>query len=162
MKIPTTFQGHRATGLVRTFGDDDSLVVDAPVQTSSADEELLDSYSRTITRVVAKVGPAVVNIRVHRASHENRRGQEAGASGSGFVIAPDDFILTNSHVVHGAGKIEVTLADGRVFDAELVGDDLGGKKWVGRNFRRAAENRTPAACAPRASSPTRSSFGIRN
>ncbi|HSY18110.1 MAG TPA: trypsin-like peptidase domain-containing protein, partial [Candidatus Acidoferrales bacterium] len=73
---------------------------------------------------VAQVGPAVVNIRVHGAQGGNRRrGQEAGGSGSGFVIAPDGFILTNSHVVHGAVKLEVTLADGRVFPAVLIGDD---------------------------------------
>ena len=121
--MTSTFQGHRATGLVRTFGDEDSFVVETPVQPSPSDDELLDSYSQSITRVVAKIGPAVVNIRVHRASQESRRGQESGGSGSGFVIAPDGFILTNSHVVHGAGGIEVTLADGRVFDANLVGDD---------------------------------------
>ena len=121
--MTTTLQGHRVTGLVRAFGDEDSLVVVTPVQPSSGDDELLDSYSQTITRVVAQIGPAVVNIRVHKADRAGQRGQESGGSGSGFVIAPDGFILTNSHVVHGAGGIEVTLADGRVFDASLVGDD---------------------------------------
>jgi S1-C subfamily serine protease len=113
---------------VRAFSDDvgagDPVIADPPASPSFADDELLDSYSQTITGAVAKVGPAVVNIRVHGGKHHgNRRGQEAGGSGSGFVIAPDGFILTNSHVVHGAARMEVTLADGRVFPAGLIGDD---------------------------------------
>jgi S1-C subfamily serine protease len=123
MKTPATFQGREAAGLVHAFSDSDSVVTEAPVQPAAGDDELLDSYSRTITRVVAKIGPAVVNIHVHRASHESRRGPESGGSGSGFVIAPDGFILTNSHVVHDAHRMKVTLADGRVFDASLAGDD---------------------------------------
>ena len=83
------------------------------------DTPLLDAYSRTVSGVVQKVAPAVVNIRVE---HENRRGAVQG-SGSGFVIAPDGFILTNSHVVHGAKNLEVTLADSRSFQARIVGDD---------------------------------------
>lgn len=123
MKIPATFQGRRAAELVRAFSEADSAVASAPVQPAPSDDGLLDSYSQIITRVVAKIGPAVVNIRVHKASHEGRREPESGGSGSGFVIAPDGFVLTNSHVVHGAGRIEVTLADGRVFGANLIGDD---------------------------------------
>jgi S1-C subfamily serine protease len=65
----------------------------------------------------------VVNIRVHGDNRNKRREQESGGSGSGFVIAPDGFILTNSHVVHGADKLEVTLADGQVYRASLVGED---------------------------------------
>ncbi len=123
MKIPDTIQGRNPIGLVHTFSDGDAAVAETPVPTSPSDDELLDGYSKTITRVVEKIGSAVVNIRVHSIYKEKRRGPESGGSGSGFVIAPDGFILTNSHVVHGAARIEVTLADGRVFDAILVGDD---------------------------------------
>lgn len=109
--------------LVRALGDGETMVADTAAEPSSGDDVLLDGYSRTITQVVEKIGPAVVNIRVRSANREGRRGSESGGSGSGFVIAPDGFILTNSHVVHSAGRMEVTLADGRVFDATLVGDD---------------------------------------
>jgi S1-C subfamily serine protease len=123
MKIPTTFQGRRTAEWVRTFSETDSVVVDAPVQPLPNDDELLDGYSQSVTRAVEKVGPAVVNIRVQKSGRENQRGSESGGSGSGFVIAPDGFILTNSHVVHGADKLEVTLADGQVHRATLVGED---------------------------------------
>jgi S1-C subfamily serine protease len=123
MKTTNTLQGRPTFGLVRAFSDGDSIVAEPPVNPPLVDDELLDSYSKSITQAVAKVGPAVVNIRVHGVSRDKRRGSESGGSGSGFVIAPDGFILTNSHVVHGAVKMEVTLADGRVFDANLVGDD---------------------------------------
>ncbi|HEY3931817.1 MAG TPA: trypsin-like peptidase domain-containing protein [Verrucomicrobiae bacterium] len=121
MKIPTTFQGRRTAELVRVFSETDSVVADAPVQSLPNDDELLDSYSQSVTRAVEKVGPAVVNIRVQKSSRESQN--ESGGSGSGFVIAPDGFILTNSHVVHGADKLEVTLADGQAYRAALVGED---------------------------------------
>ena len=123
MKIADTFQGRRPSGLAAVFNDGNSAVAETPVQPSQSDDELLDNYSRTITRVVEKLGPAVVNIRIRGASRSRQRGSDAGGSGSGFIIAPDGFILTNSHVVHGASRMEVTLADGRVFDATKVGDD---------------------------------------
>jgi len=81
-----------------------------------SDSELLDSYSRTVAAVVRRVAPSVVNIRVETA-------QGRGGSGSGFVIASDGFILTNSHVVHGAKHLEVSLHDGRIVPAQLVGED---------------------------------------
>jgi S1-C subfamily serine protease len=124
MKIATAFQGRRRTGLVRALNDNNnSFVADGPAPLPATDDELLDSYSRTVSGVVEKVRPTVVNIRVHRAGRERGGGPDAGGSGSGFIIAPDGYILTNSHVVHGAGKIEVALADGRSSGATLVGDD---------------------------------------
>jgi S1-C subfamily serine protease len=91
------------------------------------DEELLDAYSRAVVHVAERVGPAVVNIAaVRRGTAQTPRGPmpfEAPGAGSGVVITPDGYVLTNSHVVHDASRLDVTLADGREFAAQLVGDD---------------------------------------
>ena len=93
------------------------------------DASLLDAYSRAVIGAVEKVTPAVVKLDVRqrlvavpgRAGH--RPPVEVGGSGSGFVFTPDGLVLTNSHVVHNASSIDVTIADGRRVRADLVGED---------------------------------------
>jgi S1-C subfamily serine protease len=82
----------------------------------SSEAALLDAYSAAVTGAVDKAGPAVVHIAVE--GSRNRHG-----SGSGFVVASDGLIFTNSHVVHGAGKIEVGLATGERARARVIGED---------------------------------------
>lgn len=87
------------------------------------DAQLLDAYSRTVVSAVARVAPAVVNINVKQRISAQHGDREISGNGSGFVITPDGFILTNSHVVHGASAITVNLPDGGEYTAQLTGDD---------------------------------------
>jgi S1-C subfamily serine protease len=87
------------------------------VPAGTSDVELLDAYSRAVIQVVETVGPAVVGISVGR----QEQGQ-AGA-GSGVVITPDGYILTNDHVVERSGKIGVQLSEGSSLPAHLIGTD---------------------------------------
>lgn len=84
-----------------------------------SDEALLDAYSTTVARVAETVAPSVVGVEVEREG----QGRSRGGSGSGFVFTPDGFVLTNSHVVHGASSVEVALSDGTHRSAQLIGDD---------------------------------------
>ncbi|HZW95486.1 MAG TPA: trypsin-like peptidase domain-containing protein [Candidatus Eremiobacteraceae bacterium] len=105
--------------------DDSPSEAGAIASSQSADDSLLDAYSRAVTGVVGRVSPSVVNIEVHQDAGSSRTGEprERRGGGSGFVFTPDGLILTNSHVVHEARRIEVTLADGRRLPASAIGDD---------------------------------------
>ena len=87
------------------------------------DSALLDAYSRAVTSAVEKIRPSVVNIEVHQSVRGRRSEQERRGGGSGFLFTPDGIILTNSHVVHDASRVEVTLGDGRRLPATTIGDD---------------------------------------
>ena len=98
------------------------------VDSHPGEEDLLDAYSRAVITAAEKVSPSVVFIEVQQPVR-NRRGnaprmpQETRGSGSGFIFTPDGFILTNSHVIHDAKKMEVTVSDGSKYQADLIGDD---------------------------------------
>jgi S1-C subfamily serine protease len=89
------------------------------------DAELLDAYSSAVVGACERVGPAVAKINVKQGDSKSRgrRPGGDGGSGSGFIFTPDGFILTNSHVVTGAKRIEVLTQDGGSFEADLVGND---------------------------------------
>ena len=93
--------------------------------TEATDHELLDVYSKTIMGVVSSVAEAVVHIQVQKETIDRRTNQKqtAPASGSGFIISSDGFVITNNHVIEKSKDIKVALADGRVVGAELKGAD---------------------------------------
>jgi S1-C subfamily serine protease len=105
-----------------------SLALEKENDMGADDAFLQDAYSRTVSEVVERVGPSVAAVRLHGAGGADDR----LGGGSGFLFTPDGYVLTNSHVVR-AGKAatstrpelrhQVSLADGREFDARWVGDD---------------------------------------
>lgn len=123
MKIPRAFQGLRPSDLQPVLNNRADALQAAPQGAPSSDAVLLDAYSNAVMAAVEKAGPSVVNIDVRQQAGNGHPSAETGGSGSGFLIARDGFILTNSHVVHGSAKIHVTLADGREYAATLIGDD---------------------------------------
>ena len=93
---------------------------------SQADGGLLDAYSQAVVDAVDKVGPSVVKIDVKKTaakSGKNAAREGVQGSGSGVIFTHDGFILTNSHVAAHASELEVTLTDGRGFQADVIGDD---------------------------------------
>src|SRR5438105_1421406 len=94
-----------------------------PASPARGEGDLLDAYSAAVVAASDRVSPAVVHAEVAQGPRSAEGETPRRGSGSGFVFTPDGFILTNSHVVHGARAIQVSIADGASFDADLVGDD---------------------------------------
>lgn len=92
-------------------------VSDVVAHEDHRDAALLDAYSQAVSGAVGRAAGAVAHLQV--------QGNAApGGSGSGFFLSPDGYLLTNSHVVHDAARITVSLADGRSADADLIGEDV--------------------------------------
>jgi S1-C subfamily serine protease len=119
----------RLTHSIPASGFDDPMDrrPDANPVHSERDASLLDAYSIAVTSAVERVSPSVVNVEVHQSAGRSRSGEsrERQGGGSGFVFTPDGLILTNSHVVHDAARIAVTMTDGRRVPASLIGEDPG-------------------------------------
>jgi S1-C subfamily serine protease len=102
--------------LLHLVSADDAAPSNASQQHQRSDSDLLDAYSQAVVRVVETVSPGVLSI-------NPPRGESRGGSGSGFLITPDGFALTNSHVAGGRKRLTATTSDGDRIDAEVVGDD---------------------------------------
>ena len=108
-----------AAGLLRRIHDENPPAqqpVTPPSNTPPDDANLLDAYSQAVIGVVESLAPAVIGV---SSAAADRR----GGSGSGFLLTPDGYALTNSHVAGGRKRLSATTHDGDRLDAELIGDD---------------------------------------
>ena len=109
----------RATGEWQKISTDEPSQEGVPTPTNrqaASNAELLDAYSQAVIHVVETVSPAVISI-------TSRGSNGRGGGGSGFIVTPDGYAITNSHVVDGRPKVEAETAEGDRLRAELVGDD---------------------------------------
>ena len=89
----------------------------------SDDSAILDAYSGAVIGALERVAPAVTFIEVAQGASGGRSRGGRHATGSGFLFTPDGYLLTNSHVVHGAERLVVRLNEEPGVAADLVGDD---------------------------------------
>ena len=111
--------------MIKFLSDETKHNENQPLPNSHQDTALLDAYSQTVVSVAREVSDAVVQIKVRKpnAQKQRRRRPNPFGTGSGFIISSNGFIVTNSHVVTGADRIEVNLQDGRQFRGRLIGND---------------------------------------
>jgi S1-C subfamily serine protease len=100
--------------VIAASDDRDGAMWTPPAPTRVDDADLLDAYSRAVVGVVERAGAAVVSIAI---------GGRGGGAGSGFVVTPDGYVMTNSHVVSGARNIKVRTSAGEIAEAQITGDD---------------------------------------
>ena len=84
---------------------------------TAQEQEALDAYSAIVTTVAEKVLPSVASLRI------GRDGRGFGGAGSGVVITPDGFLVTNAHVVASGSKATASFIDGNEYDVDMVGAD---------------------------------------
>jgi S1-C subfamily serine protease len=96
-----------------------------PSHRYSEETEILDAYSQAVTGVVNKVGPAVAHVQVSRRTNGSHSGspQENHPTGSGVVITPDGYCVTNSHIIETGNLYQITMPDGSGYGADLIGKD---------------------------------------
>jgi S1-C subfamily serine protease len=101
-----------------------ALAAAATPDPGPSDAELLDAYSSAVVGVVERAAPAVVSLEI-AARATSRGGGRSGAdsAGSGFVVTPDGYVMTNSHVVAGARAIRVRTSAGEIAEGQVMGDD---------------------------------------
>jgi len=101
---------------------------------TAASNQALDSYSQAVVGAVQRVGPAVVGIYTpsHRAEAAERAPSKHGGAGSGVVVTPDGYLLTNEHVVQRHDRVQVTFGDGQTTVARVVGRDAATDLAVAR------------------------------
>jgi S1-C subfamily serine protease len=111
-------------GRIFPLADFSEAVAQTSVAARLHDADLLDAYSQAVVGAAEAISPSVVKIDVAQASRSRSgKPRERQGGGSGFVFTPDGLVLTNSHVVHGSTRIDVSLSDGQRFPAHIIGDD---------------------------------------
>jgi S1-C subfamily serine protease len=122
----------RTLRYVKRYGEDSENSFRSPSDLTKEKEqhgaeEFLDVYSQAVITVAERVSPTVVSIKtIQEVKAQTTKGLvpfDATASGSGVIITPDGYVLTNSHVVHNTKGLEVSLSGGHSFPAYVVGED---------------------------------------
>ncbi|HYM28413.1 MAG TPA: trypsin-like peptidase domain-containing protein [Steroidobacteraceae bacterium] len=98
----------------------DQLSGSEPAPDAQLPAAALDAYSAAVVGAVDQVGPAVVSVYVGGAAEA---AQARGGAGSGVVVTPDGYLLTNEHVVQRVSEARVTFVDGRSVPAVVAGRD---------------------------------------